>query len=531
MAAPEKHGLAKQFTRLIVLSGLASFLLLGFLQVVLNKSLRFYFDQPEVQTKASQQQVDELQTYITENALSSTDIQKLTDWTRSHRYNLLELYRDQVLIYSSYAPRHYYKDAPEARKLTDGQQHGPFYDWSPVYTLNFSDGEVTALLYYNGFDAYYGAGCDILFVLCLTSFPLFFLWGSRGIVSYIVQLSEEIQAMEGGDLDHPITVRGSDELTTLASSLDSMRLTLRQQHEDEAAAAAKVKSLITEMSHDLRTPLTTLLLYTEILRHHRYETSAQAEDYLAKIDTKAHQLKQLSDNLFEYALVTRDTVAVLDPSARFSQIFEEPLTEMSHDLRTPLTTLLLYTEILRHRKYETTAQAEDYLAKIDTKARQLKQLSDNLFEYALVTRDTVAVLDPPARFSQIFEEPLTEMVGELQERGFACALELGEEDDTLTVKEQYVRRILDNITSNLLKYADPAQDISVRFVKENGKAGLAFENAVLPGQHRTDSTKVGLTSIETMMEKMHAECRIEQSGERFCITLLFPIALSVTPQA
>ena len=93
----------------------------------------------------------------------------------------------------------------------------------------------------------------------------------------------------------------------------------------------------------------------------------------------------------------------------------------------------------------------------------------------------MAVLDPPARFSQIFEEPLTEMVGELQERGFACALELGEEDDTLTVKEQYVRRILDNITSNLLKYADPAQDISVRFVKENGKAGLAFENAVLPG--------------------------------------------------
>lgn len=57
-------------------------------------------------------------------------------------------------------------------------------------------------------------------------------------------------------------------------------------------------------------------------------------------------------------------------------------------------------------------------------------------------------------------------------------------------------------------YRFAAQDISVRFVKENGKAGLAFENAVLPGQHRTDSTKVGLTSIETMMEKMHAACRM-----------------------
>ena len=440
MAAPEKHGLAKQFTRLIVLSGLASFLLLGFLQVVLNKSLRFYFDQPEVQTKASQQQVDELQNYISENALSSTDIQKLTDWTRSHRYNLLELYRDQVLIYSSYAPRHYYKDAPEAPKLTDGQQRGPFYDWSPVYTLNFSDGEVTALLYYNGFDAYYGAGCDILFVLCLTSFPLFFLWGSRGIVSYIVQLSEEIQAMEGGDLDHPITIRGSDEITTLASCLDSMRVTLRQQQEEEAQAAAKVKNLITEMSHDLRTPLTTLLLYTEILQYH---------------------------------------------------------------------------------KYETPEQADNYLNKIDAKARQIKQLSDNLFEYALVTRDTVAVLDPPAHFSTVFEEPLTEMVETLQQRGFACALELGEEDVLLSVSGQYVRRILDNITSNLVKYADPCSDILVRFVQEEDRAGLCFENRVLPVPASSESTKVGLPSIETMMEKMQGICRIEQPEGIFRMTLLF----------
>lgn len=443
MATPEKHGLAKQFTQLIILSGLASFLLLGFLQVVLNKGLRLYFDQPEVQTKASQYQVNELQNYITENSLSSTDIKKLTDWTRSHRYNLLELYRDQKLIYSSYAPRHYYKNNdPEAPELTDSHQHGPFYDWSPVYTLNFSDGEITALLYYNGFDACYSTGCDLLLIICLASFPLFFLWGSRGIVKYIVQLSEEIQAMEGGDLDHPITIRGDDELTTLARCLDSMRVTLRQQQEEEAKASAKVKNLI---------------------------------------------------------------------------------TEMSHDLRTPLTTLLLYTEIVRSRKYENDVQRDDYLNKIDTKARQLKQLSDNLFEYALVTRDTVVTLDPPAYFSRIFEEPLAEMVDALQQRGFACALDLGSEDLMLTVKMQYIRRVFDNITSNAIKYADPGREISVTFRKEEKWVGLRFANHVLPGQHREESTQVGLTSIETMMEKMNAVCRVEQGTEQFAITLLFPI--------
>ena len=436
-----RQSLVAKMLHLQVASALVCILLYFALLFATRAGLSYYNNHSDIQQRSIARQVERFQKYVTAQEISAKDTRAIDEWVGQQSFLLMNIYRGHRMLYSNFSFS-FGDGSDEERESGES--------WQVFYPVQFSDGPAQVQLFCNVVLNWWVLFSKLLIVFCVGVFLVVFWFACRRIVKYIIQLSEEIQAMEGGDLDHPITVQGSDELTTLASSLDSMRLTLRQQHEDEAAAAAKVKNLI---------------------------------------------------------------------------------TEMSHDLRTPLTTLLLYTEILRHRKYETTAQAEDYLAKIDTKARQLKQLSDNLFEYALVTRDTVAVLDPPARFSQIFEEPLTEMVGELQERGFACALELGEEDDTLTVKEQYVRRILDNITSNLLKYADPAQDISVRFVKENGKAGLAFENAVLPGQHRTDSTKVGLTSIETMMEKMHAECRIEQSGERFCITLLFPIALSVTPQA
>ena len=442
----KQNGLAKQFMGMIALAALESVMLLTVSQVVLAKGLRFWFSRTEVQQHATQKQVQELQSYVTEHHLASTDVKELTDWSHKRRYTLLELYRGQTMIYSSFAP----KDGMISflpQNGTSDQNPGVlvdktgFYDWLPCYTLTFADGEVSAMLYYNGFNTYYGTGCEILLSLCiLWWFPGFFLLHCRRIVRYVVQLSEEIQAMEGGDLDHPITIRGSDEITTLASCLDSMRVTLRQQQEEEAQAAAKVKNLITEMSHDLRTPLTTLLLYTEILQYH---------------------------------------------------------------------------------KYETPEQADNYLNKIDAKARQIKQLSDNLFEYALVTRDTVAVLDPPAHFSTVFEEPLTEMVETLQQRGFACALELGEEDVLLSVSGQYVRRILDNITSNLVKYADPCSDILVRFVQEEDRAGLCFENRVLPVPASSESTKVGLPSIETMMEKMQGICRIEQPEGIFRMTLLF----------
>ena len=433
----EHHGLAKQFIRIIALAALESVLLLTVSQVVLAKGLRFWFSRTEVQQHATQKQVQELQSYVTEHHLASTDVKELTDWSHKRRYTLLELYRGQTMIYSSFAP----KDGMISFLPQNGTSDQN--DWLPCYTLTFADGEVSAMLYYNGFNTYYGIGCEILLSLCiLWWFPSLFLLHCRRIVRYVVQLSEEIQAMEGGDLDHPITIRGSDEITTLASCLDSMRVTLRQQQEEEAQASAKVKNLI---------------------------------------------------------------------------------TEMSHDLRTPLTTLLLYTEILRCRKYETPEQADNYLNKINAKARQIKQLSDNLFEYALVTRDTVAVLDPPAHFSAVFEEPLTEMVETLQQRGFACALELGSEDVLLTVRAQYIRRILDNIGSNLIKYADPARPIEVRFLRQEGRAGLVFRNHVLPAPPAVESTKVGLTSIETMMEKMHADCKIEQENEQFTMTLLFPV--------
>ena len=433
----KKLGLSGKLVLMILFSALASAVLLVGMQVVLNKALWLYFDQPETQQRAVEKQVQELQSYIDRRGLSSRDIDKLDDWSVRNGSTMFIIYDRSRMLYSSY---------PLVAPVYEGRENVteavPAEHWLPMYSLTFSDKETTAMFYYNGVDAYYGKGCEILLLVSFALFPLFFFLLSRKIIRYILLLSGEIQAMEGGDLDHPITIQGDDELALLATSLDGLRLTLRQQQAEEAQAAAKVKSLITEMSHDLRTPLTTLLLYTEILRHHKYETEAQQDEYLTKIDGKA---------------------------------------------------------------------------------RQIKQLSDNLFEYALVTRDTVVQLDAPARFSQIFEEPLAEMVEMLQQRGFACALELGSEDVLLTVRAQYIRRILDNIGSNLIKYADPARPIEVRFLRQEERAGLVFRNHVLPAPPAVESTKVGLTSIETMMEKMHADCKIEQENEQFTMTLLFPV--------
>ena len=431
----KRGSLTAQFVRLLLGAGIACCILFLALRTAQDFGITYYDLHSDFRQRETNRRIEQFQAYVTEEHLSSGDREAISDWVSEQDFTLLELYRDQVLVYSSFVPDQ--NDIGHEGKPT------PFYDWMPRADVTFTDGELQALLYYDPVLALRNSCTKWLIIFCVWLFLVIFLLGCRRIVQYICLLSQEVQVMENGDFSRPVTVQGNNELAALASCLDSMRVTLAQQRRQEAETSARVKDLI---------------------------------------------------------------------------------TQMSHDLRTPLTTLLLYTEIVAGGKYHSQAQLEEYLGKIDTKARQIKQLSDNLFEYALVTRDMVVALDGPAPFSQIFEEPLAEFADQLDQRGFGCLLDLGEEDVRLQVYRPYIRRIFDNIASNIFKYADPAHPVLVSFVREGEKAGLAFANVPLPPDTGgAESTKVGLISVQTMMEKMQAEVEVSQTARQYCITLLFPV--------
>lgn len=431
-----------QFFALLVGLGI----LCGGLFVVLNATvesvLENYLLSSDVLDTVIEERVNDLQDYVIENQVSATDSQALSQWMRGKPLTLMEIYRSNVLVYSSYAS---YSLAVEGDDFTWTATEGeetPTYDWISYYSVEFSDGWGDVVLYSNDLYRYSTYATIAEVILCAVLFLAGFLIAFQRTVSYMRQISLEIQAMEGGDLNQPVTVRGDNDLTALAESLDAMRLAFRAQRERESSTYAANQALISQMSHDLRTPLTTLLIYTEILRYGKY----QGED-----------------------------------------------------------------------------QLRGYLDKIDEKAQQIKQLAENLLEYSLASQKRAVEMEPPAPAAEIFRPLLQETATFLEQYGYAFHWDLDFGEGRVAVHTPYLRRILDNLSSNILKYASLQEPISIQAREQEGVLALSFCNG-LKDRDEPAGTCVGLSSVEAMMEKMGGSSHAEQTGAAFQITLLFPLA-------
>ena len=431
----KKSSLTAQFGLLLMLSAAASVLLFCSLYFGGGALLTDYFEKTDFQERLTEKRILDLQTYVQKNGLSAFDAAKLSGWTKKQPLILMEIYRANVLLYTSSVPE----------ELYNGQNNAlsPYYEWVSYYEVTFADGPAEVVVYANDTYRWFTNLTIGTLVLSLLTFLFVFLWGSRGLVRYICELSGEIKVMEGGDLDVPITQKGNHELSDLAKSLDSMRCAFKEQRERETSIFRASQTMITAMSHDLRTPLTALQIYIDILRYKKY-----------------------------------------DPK-----------------------------------------QLDEYLEKIDAKASQIKQISDNIFEYALVSKQQEVILDTPAPFREVFHDILSEAVAHLSSQGFTFDLALNWPAAEISVYPLYIKRLIDNVVSNIVKYADSAAPIRIEALMDEDRGGLIFKNSIRAVPAEQDSTHIGLANMRAMMEKMNGTCLIDKTDTEFAVKLMLPTAM------
>lgn len=207
---------------------------------------------------------------------------------------------------------------------------------------------------------------------------------------------------------------------------------------------------------------------------------------------------------------------------------KEAVTNISHDLRTPLTAVFGYLDLLeREEKSDTVNQ---YLGQIRGRTEAMKQLTEELFRYSIVASSKPLNYERLC-VNSVLEESLAEFYGAIVQQGITPEIEITESRVERVLDKSALKRIFGNIIGNAIKYSDG--DL---FVTLSGDGTATFSNtaenlnAVTVGrlfdrfytvENARNSTGLGLSIAKLLAEQMGGSVKAEYVENRVVITLEF----------
>ena len=199
------------------------------------------------------------------------------------------------------------------------------------------------------------------------------------------------------------------------------------------------------------------------------------------------------------------------------------ITAISHDVRTPLTALMGYLEIVSDENLSADERSA-YLDVCKNNALRLKSLTDELFGFFLVfgkpTPDQQAEdFDAVTLLDQV----LLEHVMDLTQQGFQVDTRADELHGILRVDLSHFRRVFDNLFSNIRKYADSSHPVSITQRIDRDELIITISNHINPSHPRVESNRIGLQTCHKLVAAMGGEFNQSRTKETFSVEVLLPL--------
>lgn len=287
-----KHKLTHTFFFVALFSAiLAGIIAISFLKIsVIYVDSRY--DDPAYLEEKNSAYITKIQNYIDQHKIRFNQLYKLQSWLDTQVVNNFTLYDEKGLVYDSYQPF----IAGEGSTF-HSQKPLPWKTLYPI-TIDAKEYRIEASLFlkHKAMDIVHLSTLVIFFA----SFVLSMLIFIRKKTKYVLQLNQEIQQVEQGDIAQEITVYGEDELAHLAINVENMRKAfvdrLRKLDDYHQQSTAFVSST----SHDLKAPLATIIGYLDLVLQYELDNPKLSRLYLQRALDKAYHLKKLSNDLMDF---------------------------------------------------------------------------------------------------------------------------------------------------------------------------------------------------------------------------------------
>ena len=257
-----------------------------------------------------------LSSYVSENKVSGKDTKALSQWTRENDYVTILLY-DSGNQHRSFSGDK--AAVPELNSEYDASKYGS------LYPMRFSDGMyLVAIVDSSEAREYVLADFSAMAIAAGSMILLLLLYMNR-LTKRIINLSKAATVVSSGNLEMSIDAPGSDELSSLAHAMDEMRQSVIEQMSSESRAWQANNELITAISHDIRTPMTSMIGYLGLLNESDFSDIERCRQFSSAAYSKAMDLKSLTDELFKYFLVYGSAELKLDMESYDGRLLLEQL--------------------------------------------------------------------------------------------------------------------------------------------------------------------------------------------------------------
>ena len=280
---------------LAVAAAAAAFLAITWLG---NLAVENIYMSPEAVSARKAEIYSRFSAYVNETGISGDDSAAVAQWTAANDYITILIYKgDSLNLRAADGEAQPSANMQNYERLQYASLYGK------LYPLLFSDGIYHIAIGDNTQTREYSLNRMIAVTISSIIFVAIMLLYVSRLSSRIIRLSKEALEIGAGDLEGPITVQGGDELALLASEMDNMRRSVIERMTGERRAWEANSELITAISHDIRTPMTSLIGYLGLLNDGSFTEPERQRQFTASAYGKAMELKDLTDELFRYFLV------------------------------------------------------------------------------------------------------------------------------------------------------------------------------------------------------------------------------------
>lgn len=221
--------------------------------------------------------------------------------------------------------------------------------------------------------------------------------------------------------------------------------------------------------------------------------------------------------------------------AKSERLKTELITNVSHDLRTPLTSIITYTELLKTPEL-SNEERESYIEIIDRKSKRLKVLIDDLFEASKMASGSIELVKEKVDIVQLLQQALAEHNEAISESTLQFRVNIPDKPLYAIVDGQKLWRVFDNLIGNILKYSLESTRVYLSIKALPGKANIVFKNITKyelgenidellerfkrgDTSRNTEGSGLGLAIAKSIMDLHGGDLDIEVDGDLFKITV------------